>query len=110
MLLVAAVLAVVGLGWLIPTAWKQANPTVTGEVIIFDIDSPTHATFTLEVRRSDPSRAARCEVIAIAENYERVGEVAFTVPPSEHTTMKLHHELRTFREATTVQLYDCNLA
>lgn len=110
MIVVVAVIAVVGLGWLIWAAAAHANPAVSGAVNVWHVASDTEATFTLTVERPDPSVTASCRVIAQASNFETVGEKTITVPGGSDKLVDVRDSLRTIRRATSVSLDSCTTA
>lgn len=107
---IVALLAVLGVAWLVTTALRQATPPVAADIVTFEIVSAREATFTMTVQRTDPTREVTCEVIAEAPNHERVGELLdFRVPGTEQTLVSVSGTVPTFREATTVFLNGCRL-
>ncbi|WP_195908905.1 DUF4307 domain-containing protein [Microlunatus sp. Gsoil 973] len=104
---VVAVVAAIGLGWLLWAAYEHARPAVGGDVHIFAIESDQKVTFTLTVQRRDPSVPANCRVIAQARNFETVGEKTIKIPGAEASVVDLPGQLRTIRRATSVSVSQC---
>jgi hypothetical protein len=104
---VVAVVAAIGIGWLLWAAYEHARPAVGGDVHVFSIESDQKVTFTLTVQRRDPSVPASCRVIAQAGNFETVGEKTISVPGGKATLVDLPGELRTIRQATSVSVSQC---
>jgi hypothetical protein len=105
-----AVIAAVGIGWLIWAAAAHANPAVSGAVNIWHVSSDTKATFTLTVERPDPSVTASCRIVAQATNFETVGTKTVTVPAGSDKLVDVRDSLRTVRRATSVSLDSCTEA
>jgi hypothetical protein len=104
---VVAVVAAIGLGWLLWAAYDHARPPVAGDINVFSIDSNEQVSFTLTVQRRDPSVPAGCRVIAQAANFETVGEKTINVPAATTTLVNLHQQLKTIRRATSVSVSQC---
>ncbi|MDN5725703.1 MAG: DUF4307 domain-containing protein [Propionibacteriales bacterium] len=85
----------------------NASKPVEGRINTWTITSNTSAEFTLTVDRVDPARPAMCRVIAQADNFERVGELAVQVPPGDDRLTEVADQLKTFRRATSVSLDRC---
>ncbi|SDS25080.1 DUF4307 domain-containing protein [Microlunatus soli] len=104
-----AVVAAIGLGWLIWAAAVHSRPTVSGAIHVWKVASDSSVTFTLTVERPDPSVAATCRVIAQATNFETVGEKTITVGPGTDRLTDVHDSLRTIRRATSVSMSGCTV-
>lgn len=110
MIAAIAVVAAIGIGWLIWAALVHSRPAVSGALHIWDIKSDDTVTFTLTVERPDPSVAATCRVLAQATNFETVGEKTISVPAGEDRLTDVRDSLRTIRRATSVSLDTCTAA
>ncbi|MCF6376581.1 DUF4307 domain-containing protein [Nocardioides KLBMP 9356] len=97
----AAVLAVVGLGWLGWTMWFHATPAVRSELVSFQVTSDHETEARLDVRVGGGVDAT-CRLRAFAEDHTPVGELAFT--PTNGTNEVV---IRTERRATTVEKLGC---
>lgn len=104
---VVAVVAAIGLGWLIWAAYEHANPEVSGAIHVFSIPSAQKVTFTLTVQRRDPSVPVSCAVIAQASNFETVGQKTISLPGATSQLVDLQEELKTIRQATSVSVSQC---
>lgn len=104
-----AVLAAVGVGWLIWAASVHSQPSVSGAVHVWHVRSDTEATFTLTVERPDPSVGVSCRVIAQATNFETVGEKTITLGPGRDRLTDVTDSLRTIRRATSVSVSGCTV-
>jgi xanthine/uracil permease len=102
-----AVVAAIGLGWLLWAAYEHADPAVSGDIHVFSIPSAQKVTFTLTVQRRDPSVPVSCAVIAQASNFETVGQKTINVPGATTSLVDLPEELRTIRQATSVSVSQC---
>ena len=104
---IVAVIAAIGLGWLLWAAYEQADPAVSGDVHVFTIDSAQKVSFTLTVQRKDPSVPVSCTVIAQASDFETVGQKTVSVPAAATSVVDVPQELKTIREATSVSVSQC---
>lgn len=102
-----AVVAAIGLGWLIWAAYEQSNPAVAGDVHIFTIPSAQKVTFTLTIQRRDPSVPVSCTVIAQASDFETVGQKTFSFPGATTSLVDFPEQLKTIRQATSVSVSQC---
>ena len=97
----AAVLAVVGLGWLGWTMWFHTNPAVRSELVSFRVTSDHETEARLDVRVGDGVDAT-CRLRAFAEDHTPVGELAFAPTSGSNEVV-----IRTERRATTVEKLGC---
>jgi hypothetical protein len=107
--LTAAVLAVIGLAWLVWAAGQGANPAVSARVDGFEVVSDAQIDVRLTVERVDPSRPAECSLFAQAVSYERVGELVVPVASGTDRLTALKVPIRTFKRATTVDIESCRV-
>lgn len=107
MTIVVAVIAVVGLTWLVRTAWVQSQPAVSGDVAVWNVESDQRVRFTLTVDRRDPGVPVGCRVIAQAANHQTVGEKTIELDPGEVALVDVRQTMRTIRKATSVSLDQC---
>lgn len=107
LIVVVAVVAAIGLGWLVWAAYFHARPAVGGDVHVFSIESNQKVSFTLTVQRRDPSVPVSCRVIAQAENFETVGEKTVSVPGAKASVVDVDQQMRTIRRATSVSVSQC---
>lgn len=104
----AAVLGVIGLGWIGWVAVEGAVPPVSARVDAFQAISDTEMEVTLALEREDVTRGASCLVYVQAVSYERVGELEVTVPPGgEHHTRQVI-TVRTFKPGTSAAAENCH--
>ncbi len=96
-----------GLTWLMWAAWVSANPPVSGQLESFDVTSDTRVSVKLIVERTDPSQAAVCNVIVQSESFERVGERAVNVPPSDDKRVRIEATVKTFKRGTAATVGEC---
>lgn len=107
--LVAAAAALIGLGWLIWAASLGANPAVSARVDGFEVVSDAQIDLRITVERTDPAKAAECDLFAQAVSYERVGELVVPVPPADAQRLQLEVSIRTFKRATTADIEACRV-
>jgi hypothetical protein len=97
----AVTLAVVGLSWLAWTAWFHATPSVTSDLVTFDVTSDHETKARLDVGLGDGVEAS-CRLRAFAEDHTTVGEIEFTPVEGANEVV-----IRTERRATTVEKLGC---
>jgi hypothetical protein len=104
---VAAVLAAAGLGWLTWAVWLESTPDVQSGLVRTQVDGPHRVTADVAVSFSGPHVVASCVLQAQAADHSVVGELNFRVGPvaDEHAT--LPKSMRTERPAVTVDLVGC---
>jgi hypothetical protein len=99
-------LAVAGLAWLAWVVLFHGRPAVTSELVGFDVDGQHTVTAQYTVARRDADVRATCLLRAYAADHSVVGEL--TVPVSgSPATGTLSSDVRTEREATSVELDGC---
>jgi hypothetical protein len=111
-LLAVAVVALstVFLGWLIWTATVHATPAVSGQVTSYTVLSDRQIAVTLTVDRPDPSRAAVCNVVAEAADFQAVGALdRVQIPARDQRVVDVTFTLQTLRRATTASVKSCSL-
>ena len=100
------VLALAWLGWVV---WFQSTPEVQSSLRTFDVvDTHTVRADILVLPRNEAVDAS-CLVRAFGEDHTVVGELNFKVSGAG-TTVRREVELRTEREATSVELVGCTAA
>jgi len=105
-----AALVVVALGWYLQVAVRNSQrPPVEATLTAHWVIDDQRAGFTLQVARTDPSRAAVCTVRAQAQNYEHIGDADITIPPSDQEVVTVDGSLRTVRRADAVSVAGCRL-
>jgi hypothetical protein len=100
-----AVLAAVGLGWVVV---GMLQPRAEGEVGVFDVIDSAHADFVLEVTRP-PDRTAVCTVEALGEGFGQVGLIDVTVEPSDAQVVRVGSTIATSTTASVVTVTSCRL-
>lgn len=101
---VATALAVAFAGWLAWTAAFHATPDASSELTGYEIEGENTATGTVDVRLADGVDPAdvTCLLRATAYDHTTVGELRFEPRPG-----RSDYEMRTEREATSVELVGC---
>lgn len=102
-----ALLAAVGLAWLVWVILVHGRPLVTSELVSFRAASEHTVSARVTVVRRDDSVRASCLLQALASDHSVVGERTFAVGATEATTATLDTSVRTERRATTVDLVGC---
>ncbi len=102
-----AVIAVVGLGWLVWAGYRHATPQVDAQVATYVVKNDRSIAVVLTVERRDPSIRATCRIVAQATDFETVGEVEVAVPPGDRRLTNLDVTIVTLRRATTAVSKGC---
>ena len=105
---VVAVVAVVGLGWLLWTASVQSRPAVSANVAAFTVVSDTRIDATVTVDRPDPSLPVVCRISAQATDFQPVGEINLRVEQSAYQVVDVPVSITTVRRATTATVRECS--
>ena len=100
-IVLAVVLAVVGLTWLGWAAFFHSTPQARSELVTFDVTSDHETQARLDVTLGDGVEAT-CRLRAFAEDHTTVGELAFTPVAGTNEVV-----IRTERRATTVEKLGC---
>ena len=105
---VTALVAAVGLAWLVWAVAFHGRPEVTSQLVSFDVSAGEHqvsARITVVRRAADVK--ASCLLRAYAEDHAVVGEDNVTVGPGGPTTQTMDLTVRTERRATSLELVGC---
>ena len=105
-----AVGAAAGLGWLIWAALFHATPAVAGQMAGFRVVSDTEIVVTLTVDRRDPAQPVSCRVLAQGDDFAPVGEQQVEVPGAEARVVDVQVKLVTLRRALTAVVQDCQVS
>jgi uncharacterized protein DUF4307 len=103
-----ALLAAVGLGWLIWAAAFHSRPAVAADVAAFTVVSDTLIKVTVTVDRLDPAVPATCRVRVQATDFQTVGEQTLQVPPGTVRLVDAKLDITTIRRATSASVAECS--
>jgi hypothetical protein len=101
-IIVAIVLAVPFLTWLAWVMWVFSTPSVQSEIESFSIPDAHSAVAVVNVTLADKAVDPTCRLTATATDKTTVGEQRFTPVDGSNRV-----EIRTEREATSVDLIGC---
>jgi hypothetical protein len=104
---VAVVVAAVGLGWIAWAAIVHSDPEVTSDIVSWEVVDEHAATATFRVARRTPDVKASCLLRAQARDHAIVGELNVAVGPGGAETQTLTETVRTERRATVVEIVGC---
>jgi hypothetical protein len=104
---VAALLALVGGGWLLWAGLYHATPSVSGQLRTYQVSSDRAVSATIDVRR-EPGIAAVCLLLAQASDHSVVGEREVRIPPGRDEALTLTYRIETERAATNAVLDGCD--
>jgi len=102
----AAVLAVVGGGWLGWAALYHSDPPVASRVDAFEVMSSSEVRVTIAIER-DAGTAVACVIKAQAGDHAVVGEREVLVPAGPETTLTHTYAITTERAATSATAEGC---
>lgn len=104
----ALVVALVGGGWLLWTAWFHGSPAVSSQLLRWEVVDSTTVRITFDVAIGD-DEVATCRARALAANHEAVGDMVLQVPTDagDADGGQITTEFRTISQATSVELVGC---
>jgi hypothetical protein len=85
----AAILLVIGLPWLMWSAWHHSNPEIRVTLISFQNEKSDSIEITYVVERRDPSRELTCTLVARDIDKNVVGEIEDNVPASTSSSITI---------------------
>ena len=85
----AAILLVIGLPWLMWSAWHHSNPEIRVTLISFQNEKSDSIEITYVVERRDPSRELTCTLVARDIDKNVVGEIEDKVPASTSSNITI---------------------
>lgn len=103
-----ALVAAVGVTWLVWVALLHAQPVASADVPYYNVTSDTSIDVTITVQRPDPSIPVTCRVLAQSTDFQPVAELEVLIPAS---TVKLADQkvtLTTLRRATSASVSGCS--
>lgn len=106
---VAALLAVVGLSWLLWAGLYHATPPVSWQLRGFHVQGDGAVTATIDVSR-EPGVAVVCLLEAQAADHFIVGERQVRLPAGAQETLTRTYRIETERPATNAVLDGCRAA
>ena len=78
----AAILFILGLPWLMWSAWHHSNPEIRITLISFQNEKSDSIDITYLIERRDSSRALICTLVARDIDKNVVGEIDDAIPPT----------------------------
>jgi hypothetical protein len=102
-----AVLALVGIGWLVWAGLYHAQPVVSGRLRAFTVLGPGVVSATIDVER-DPGTAVVCLLEAQAADHFVVGERQVRIPAGPPELVSRTYRIETERPATNAVLDGCD--
>ncbi len=106
LIVTAAVVAVIGLTWLIWVALANASPPVSSRLQSYKVESATTVRATIRVERTEDA-VATCRIQAKSADFAIVGEITVTVPADAPRQQSLDVTITTQRPATAAVLVGC---
>jgi hypothetical protein len=85
----AAILLMIGLPWLMWSAWHHSNPEIRVTLISFQNEKSDSIEITYVVERRDPSRELTCTLVARDIDKNVVGEIEDNVPASTSSNITI---------------------
>jgi len=85
----AAILLVIGLPWLMWSAWHHSNPEIRVTLISFQNEKSDSIEITYVIERRDPTRELTCTLVARDIDKNVVGEIEDKVPASTSSNITI---------------------
>ncbi len=85
----AAILSLIGLPWLLWSAWHFANPEIRVTLISFQNEKSDSIDITYKVDRRNPSSPLTCTLVARDIDKNVVGEIEDKVPASKGSSVTI---------------------
>jgi hypothetical protein len=106
---VALIILLIGIPWLIWSAWNYSNPPYKATVISYETLSDEKITITFTLTRRDETQPFLCTLLA--EDFDRnvVGEIEYLVKAGPNKT-KLTAEIPTRLRPVAASILSCNAA
>ncbi|MGA0902065.1 MAG: DUF4307 domain-containing protein [Candidatus Nanopelagicaceae bacterium] len=106
---VALILSLIGIPWLIWSAWSYSNPPYKATVISYETLSDEKITITFTLARRDETQPFLCTLLA--EDFDRnvVGEIEYLVKPGPDRT-RLTTEIPTRLRPVAASILTCTEA
>ena len=102
----AAVIGLISLGWLGWVIWDQSTPEVRSTLRTWHVVDDHTAIATIGVRLRTADVQATCLLRAFADDHSTVGETNVSVPTGRETRT-VEGTVRTERRATSIELVGC---
>lgn len=106
----ALALLVIGLPWLMWSAWYHSNPAVRVTLISFTPIDERSIDITFAITRDDPSKSQECTLIARDFELNIVGEIDVVVPPSDGAMTQVKASIPTRLAAVNAAVLECRPA
>ena len=104
---VALLFAVIGLPWLLWSAWHHSNPEIRYSVVSYRPIDSTSIEITFDINRKRPSQVLLCTVIARDFDRNVVGELDLTIAPSRESLIRQSERIPTRLPAVNADLLRC---
>jgi hypothetical protein len=102
----AALLAAVAIGWFLWTAMDHANPPASATLVGYTVTGDDEVRIRYEVTR-DPATTVTCTLEAQDRYHDPVGRVSITVPAGGDATVARSDAVRTTARAVTGIVVGC---
>jgi len=106
----AAILLVIGLPWLMWSAWHHSNPEIRVTLISFQNEKSDSIEITYVVERRDPSRELTCTLVARDIDKNVVGEIEDKVPASTFSSITISRTIPARIEPVNAAVLGCRAA
>ncbi|MCW2848780.1 MAG: hypothetical protein JWR90_2754 [Marmoricola sp.] len=106
---VSGVIGVVALAWVVWAAWIEGTPDVQSSLRSFEVVDPHSTSAVVVVKPRSRDVSASCLVRAYGADHTVVGELNFKVA-RQSDAVRRTVDVRTEREATSVELIGCTTA
>ncbi len=106
----AAITLILGLPWLMWSAWNFANPEIRVTLISFQNEKSDSIEITYKVDRRDPSNPLTCTLVARDIDKNVVGEIEDKVPASMQSTIAISRTIPARITPVNAAVLECRAA
>ena len=103
----ALVVALVGIPWLLWSAWNHSNPEIRSELVSFQPRGEKSIDITFIITRRDPAREVICSLIARDFDKNVVGQLDYPIPPSTSRSIKVTANIPTRLSPVNAAITGC---
>ena len=106
----AAILLVIGLPWLMWSAWHHSNPEIRFTLVSFQNEKSDSIDITYLVERRNPSLPLTCTLVARDIDKNVVGEIEDKVPASTTSRITISRTIPARIAPVNAAVLDCRAA
>jgi hypothetical protein len=103
---IALVVAILGIGWLMWSAWYHSNPPLRSQLVSFTITDDRSASVRYFIEREDSNQVVVCTLIARDFDKNIVGQIDQEIPAGK-SKVELVTEVPTRSESVNADVSSC---